>query len=60
MRGPRGGGRARAWQAMATAEDRKTARQMPPPVGFWTAMARMVGIRSRSVIGVISRYHFVY
>ena len=31
-----------------------------PPVAFWTAMAQMVGIGSRRVIGVISRYHFVY
>jgi hypothetical protein len=27
---PRGGGRAQAWLAMATAGDRRTARQIPP------------------------------
>jgi hypothetical protein len=29
-RGPRGGGRARAWRATATAGDRTTAQQIPP------------------------------
>ena len=35
-RGPRGGGRARAWRATATAGDRTTARGRYPPVAFRT------------------------
>jgi len=67
------GAGGQAWRATATAGDRTTARQMPPPSRFRgggfssrppligadpAEMARTVGLRSRRVIGVISRYHF--